>query len=94
MKRSVKASELNRLPSSEQEAVLRDLVEVVRSKPNGELKDLDSRIVAYEVKHGMSSEQLRRELSQGRMKESWEICQWLMLLDQRDLLGARKAQAH
>ena len=34
--------------------------------------------------------QLRHELAQGQRQETWEICQWVMLLDQRDLIGATR----
>lgn len=64
------------------------------SQPNGEARDLDQQIHAFEAKFGLSSEELRRELAQGERDESWEVCNWLMLLDQRDLLGARSARSH
>ncbi len=93
MKQSIKSSDLRKMSPDEQDEAMRKLVKVARARPNGELKDLDAQIQAFEQKHGLSSDDLRHELAQGRRKESWEICQWLMLLDQRDLLGSRKARS-
>lgn len=92
MKQSIKHSDLKKLSPEQQDEAMRQLVKVARSEPNGELKDLEVQIQAFELKHGLSSNDLRHELALGRRKESWEICQWLMLLDQRDLLGSRQTQ--
>ena len=78
-------------PERQNEAV-KKLARAAKSMPNGEIRDLDLRIHAFEEKHGLSSADLRRELAQGKRQESWEICKWLLLLDQRDLLGARVAR--
>jgi hypothetical protein len=94
MKQSLKNSDLKKMSPDQQDEAMQNLVKVARGKPNGELKDLDVQIHAFELKHQLSSDELRHELAQGKRKESWEICQWLMLLDQRDLLGSRKARSH
>ncbi len=94
MKQSLKNSDLKKMSPDEQDEAMRNLVKVARGKPNGEFKDLDAQIEAFEQKHQLSSDELRHELAQGKRKESWEICQWLMLLDQRDLLGSREARPH
>lgn len=93
MKQSLKSSELKQLSPEAQDDAMRRLARVAKSAPNGELKDLDAQIFALEEQHGITSAQLRTELAQGLRKETWEICQWLMLLDQRGLLGARKARS-
>lgn len=95
MKHVVKSAELRRMSPERQEEAVKELVRAANSPPNGEVGDLDQQIHALEVKFGLSSEDLRRELAQGRREESWEVCRWLMLLDQRDyLLGARSARSH
>ena len=93
MKHAVKSSELRRMSPERQEEAIQELARAARSQPNGEARDLDQQIHAYEEKFGLSSEDLRRELAQGKRKESWEVCKWLMLLDQRDLLGARSPRS-
>ncbi|HEY8205976.1 MAG TPA: hypothetical protein VIG99_00750 [Myxococcaceae bacterium] len=95
MKRMVKGTELRQMSPERQEEAIKELVRAANSPPNGEMRDLDQQICAFEEKFGLSSQELRRELAQGRREESWEVCQWLMLLDQRDyLLGARSARSH
>lgn len=93
MKKSIKSADLRKMSAEEQDEAMRGLVRVARGQPNGELRELDQQIRELEEKHGLSSDDLRRELSRGKRKESWEICQWLMLLDQRDLLGSRTSRA-
>jgi len=77
-----------------QEDAVKKLVRAAHSQPNGEARNLDQQIRFFEEKFGLSSEELRRELAQGKRDESWEVCKWLMLLDQRDLLGSRSARSH
>lgn len=94
MKHAVKSSELRQMSPERQEEAVKKLVRAANSRPNGEARNLDEQIQAFEEKFGVSSADLRRELAQGRREESWEICKWLMLLDQRDVLGARSARSH
>lgn len=84
---AVKSSELRRISPERQEEAVKKLVRAATSLPNGEARDLYQQIHAFEEKFGLSSEDLRRELAQGKRDESWEVCKWLMLLDQMDLLG-------
>ena len=93
MKYTIKDSDLRRMSPEQREEAISQLVRAARSSPNGEARDLDAQIHAFEEQFGLSSEQLRRELAQGKRTETWEICQWLMLLDQRDLLGFRSARS-
>ncbi len=93
MKHAVKSSELRQMSPERQEEAVKKLVRAANSRPNGEVRDLDHQIRAFEEKFGLSSEDLRRELAQGKRDESWEICKWLMLLDQWDLLGVRSTRS-
>lgn len=93
MKYTVRDSDLRRMNPEQREEALSELVRAARSSPNGEVRDLDEQIQAFEAKFHLSSDELRRELAQGKRAETWEICQWLMLLDQRDLLGIRSARS-
>lgn len=91
MKQSIKTSDLKKLSPEQQDEAMRSLIRVARGQPNGEIKELEEQIHSLELKHGLSSDDLRHELAQGKRKESWEICQWLMLLDQRDLAASDEA---
>jgi hypothetical protein len=94
VKHAVKSSELRKMSPERQDEAMKKLVRAANSQPNGEAQELDQQIHAFETAFGLSSEDLRRELAQGKRDESWEVCKWLMLLDQRDLLGARSARSH
>ena len=89
MKQSLKSSDLKKMSPDEQDEALRSLVKVARGGPNGDLRDLGMQIHAFELKYRLSSNELRHELAQGKLKESWEVCQWLLLINQRDLLTGR-----
>jgi hypothetical protein len=67
----------------------RELGTAARGKPNGELRDVDSRIHAFETRFGVDSATLRSEVASGKRPETWDVCQWLMLLQERDRLVAR-----
>jgi len=93
MKVSIKSSELQDLSPEAQAEQLQKFVKVLRSRPNGEARELNLRIAEFERKLGLSSDALRRELAQGKRKETWDVCLWLMLLDQRDMLGFQSSRA-
>ena len=67
----------------------RELGTATRGKPNGEVRDVDQRIHAFEARFGIDSETLRNEVTSGARAETWDFCQWLMLLQERDRLVAR-----
>ncbi len=80
--------------AEQQAAELRAMVRTARSIPNGELKEIEARLEALEALHGVTSSQLQQELAQGKRAETWEICDWLMLISKRDLLiGSQQASA-
>lgn len=93
MKTSIKSSDLHKLPPERQDEEARRLLKVARGVPNGEQQDLDNQIRQLEEKFKVSSKDLRRELAQGKRPETWEICKWLLLLDQRELLGLRSPRS-
>lgn len=88
MKHTVRVSELQQMSPEQQEEAIQRLVQAAQSQPNGEVQELDLQIRTFEEKYGLSSEDLRRELAQGKREESWEICTWLMLIDQRAWLAS------
>jgi exonuclease VII small subunit len=92
MKHSVTSSELRKMNPERQEQAVKELVRAVNSMPNGEILDLDRQIRDYEEKFKLSSDALRHELAQGKRQETWEVCKWLLLLDQRDLIAAHVAR--
>ncbi len=80
------------MTEEERERALASLVSAARSKPNGALKEIEAKIRDLEIRYEVNSETLRRQVSSGTRSETWEICQWLMLLHRREQLGARSAR--
>lgn len=75
------------------ERAYRDVVDTVRSAPNGEVADLERTIAAYEAKHGMSSVEAREALSRGELEPTREIEGWMMAVRLREHLASAKARA-
>lgn len=73
------------------EAAYRTLVDAVRSAPNGELKDVERALQAFESKHKMSSEEARNRVESGELPATREIEAWMMALRVRDDLAALKS---
>lgn len=88
MKAGVRLADLAALPASEREAKLRELSSATRRLPNGELASLQAEVRAYEQRHGIDSETLRREVNAGTLQETWEVCRWLMVLGELERLRA------
>jgi hypothetical protein len=76
-------SELTNLPAHERERVLSDLV---LSSPNGEARELDQRLNEYETRYEMSSKTMREKYRSGHLRETADICRWLILLNVKDQL--------
>lgn len=93
MRRKVAESALLAMSEAKRSEALAQLVGATRGMPNGELKALRGEIARLEKEHGMSSEQLRADITAGVRKETWEYCQWLMLLRRRERLEARAARS-
>lgn len=86
----IRDAELASMSPAERERTVRRMVERTRAIPNDELVETRSRLSHYETKHNMTSEHMRRLVLAGEMKETDEICDWLMLLDLRERLEARE----
>ena len=85
-------SELSSLPAEQRARRVAALARASEEPPNGELREVENRIAALEAAHLLTSDDLRRELAQGRRRETLEICRWLMLLDLRDHLASVAAR--
>lgn len=88
MKAGVRLADLAALPTAERQAKLRELSNATRRLPNGELASLEAEVRAYEQRHGIDSATLRREVNAGTRQETWEVCRWLMVLDEVERLRA------
>ena len=69
-----------------------ELVRAARAPLNGEIREIDKRIQIYEERYEMKSGMVKAELDAGRLRETLEICQWLMLVHRKELMLAHEAR--
>ncbi len=82
MSHQVRMSELSNMDPGQRTRALESLVRATRSgRVNSSA--LDARIRKLEQRYEISSADLRKQLREGRMKETAEIAEWLFLLDAR-----------
>jgi hypothetical protein len=93
VKRAMRMAEFARMPRPQQDRVLREMVAATKEPPNGECAEVDAEIHAFEQRFGIDSAAMRAQVRSGEMKESWDICKWLMTLDRRDRLAKRAARS-
>ena len=90
MRARIRSSELRSMTVEDRVSKLaHEMGAAARAKPNGEVRELAEQIGAFEARFGIDSATLRREVESGVRPETWEVCQWLMLLHRRDRLVAR-----
>lgn len=93
MNKKVKLSDLRGLAEAERARTLSELVSATRQPPNGEIVALNARLVAYEQEHGIKSEDLAEKLHAGLLRETPDVCEWLMLLSLRNRIGSPEARS-
>ncbi len=88
-----KISDLTSRPVPELRGVLRELVRGMRTVPNGELPELDAKIRKFESRSGFNSQTLLARVKSGEQRETWEVCEWLLLLDLRESIAALRSSS-
>lgn len=94
MKRTVSIKDLKMMAPEDRERLMKELVLATQNAPNGELRQLEDEVEAFEKKFGFDSETMQAQLASGTLRETWEICQWLMTLRLRDDLAALASRPH
>lgn len=89
MKFSIRAAELSRMTPESRASAELEMARAVRSRPNGEIKDLDAIVRGFEQKYGFDSETMKRRLDGGSLRETTDICEWLLNLKLREHVLAR-----
>ena len=89
MRAALKADEVRSLPGPQQDSRLREFAVAIDAKPNGELREVIARIASLEKKVGSDTATVMRQLAEGARRETWEVCQLLMLVRERDRLSKR-----
>ena len=65
-----------------------------KAEVNGEIRELDSRIDAFELQFGFSTADLLAKLNASEIEEDETICTWLMAKKVRDHLVQRQTRSH
>lgn len=84
--KSVLLSDLEGLSVDERTRALAELARSGQSFPNGEMQELDRRISEFELRYEMSSATMRKRYANRQLRETADICHWLMLLSMKDRL--------
>ena len=84
LKGSIKLSALFALSEEEREQKMGAMVEAAFNPTEHELKEqaeaLTQRVTKLERRYEMSSSTMRTRLSQGAIKETADICSWMLLI--------------
>jgi len=84
LKGSIKLSDLLALSEEEREHKMGAMVEAAFNPTENELKEqteaLTQRITKFERRYEMSSFTMRTRLSKGAIKETADICSWMLLI--------------
>lgn len=84
-------SDLRKMSDAERHAATLKLVQGAQRKPNGEIRDLELQIKAFEDMRGVCTAKMRELVRSGAMREDDAVCHWLILADLLDDLRATQA---
>jgi hypothetical protein len=87
MNRSIRMHRLN------DETTIRSVVSAVRAQPNGEILFIERRILEFEAKYHMDSEEMRSRVDRGEQAPTRDVEAWLMALRVRDEVASAKARS-
>lgn len=79
----VSMSDLGRMTEGEKEESFAALVNAARTNGHGAVHMTEARIKEFEVRYEMSSAALLKGLSEGTVRETAEVAEWLFLLSVR-----------
>lgn len=75
----LKLSDYAKMSEEEKTAALKKLVDAAQAPPKEEtIAEWKAKVACYEKQYEMSSDEMRRLLSNGEIFETHEICKWLM----------------
>lgn len=74
------------------ETACRTVIDTVRSSPNGEIRDVEGAIAAFEAKYKMSSMEAMAAIERGDLRPTRDVEGWMMALKVRDHLADVKAR--
>jgi hypothetical protein len=80
---TLRFAELHGLSSEEASGRVRQFLQDQHSL-NGEGREIEESILAYETRYEMSSTVMRQRLKEAKLEHTADICRWEMLLEMRD----------
>lgn len=89
MNKALPLAQLKSMSTERRRQALGGLIAAARGPANGEVRLVEDKVRAYEARFDCSSETMRERVARGDLKETADVCDWLMLLD----LQARLASA-
>ena len=91
---AIKLSELAAMTEAERKQCLSEFIQAAVNPTPEQLaeqkQELDLAIQHFEIRHGMTSEEMRQALRDGKIQESSDICSWLIRLKIRDRFNNRR----
>ncbi len=87
MSSSLKFRDLRNLSEEELESRFREILHgAATGDPTETLSQVETEIKVLEERLGAKAEAVLEDLKAGRCRETWEVCQLLMLMSRRDRL--------
>ena len=90
--RGVKLSEIGSTSVQERskqvERLFQEALNPTEEQIKRQMEEIDAKSKSFERRYEMASETMRKSLSGGKIKETAEICSWLMLLKIRKRFDA------
>ena len=97
LKGSIKLSDLFALSNADREETLSNLVECATKPTKDETREqteaLDARLRKFECRYEMSSATMQHKLSEGVIKETADMCSWMLLIKARESFESESAAA-
>jgi hypothetical protein len=80
----MKLGQLSKMQEGERGRALGELVRAAKAKPNGQMREIDGRIRAFEIRYEMTSTEMRERFRRSELADTAEVAQWLMLVRLRE----------
>ena len=94
----IELSKLSKMSETNRQAVLGDLVQAATNPTEEDLvvqkQGLNKEISRFEHRYNMSSDEMKFQVSSGQLLETFEFCEWLMLLNIRSRFDRVKKSSH
>ncbi len=78
--KTIRLNDLRHMSEEDREEEFRQLVEAA-SQPvkQSDIDELTDKLNIYEERYGITSEEIAARIGSGQIKETFDICKWLML---------------